>query len=94
MTLLENKDPIYDLISQLVLNEQEQKSWDLYQEFTRNRAGFKQCKRCGKFKRIVDFYRNPLKRQGVFDVCKDCCIKEQALRRANNATKQKRERCA
>lgn len=35
----------------------------------------KQCRICGKFKKLSAFYKNPLKKFGRFDECKEC-IKE------------------
>lgn len=46
----------------------------------------KQCRICGKFKKLSAFYKNPLKKFGRFDECKEC-IKE---RRQNADRKRKR----
>lgn len=35
----------------------------------------KKCKKCGEIKELSAFYNNPLKSQGVFDVCKKCISK-------------------
>ena len=32
----------------------------------------KQCRICGKFKKLSAFYKNPLKKFGRFDECKQC----------------------
>lgn len=45
----------------------------------------KQCRICGKFKKLSAFYKNPLKKFGRFDECKEC-IKE---RRQNAHRKRK-----
>lgn len=45
---------------------------------------FKRCSKCGKIKHIDMFYKNPLKKQGVFDSCKDCEKKRAKLRRKND----------
>lgn len=37
---------------------------------------FKVCNKCGKLKRISSFYKHPLKKQGVFDYCKECTKKK------------------
>lgn len=38
---------------------------------------YKKCKTCGKVLKLDNFYKNPLKRQGVFDECKECTKKRQ-----------------
>lgn len=38
---------------------------------------YKQCKRCGEIKPLTEFYKNPLKYKGVFDICKECVKKRQ-----------------
>lgn len=32
----------------------------------------KQCRICGEYKRLSAFYKNPLKKFGRFDECKQC----------------------
>lgn len=48
---------------------------------------FKVCNKCGKLKRISSFYKHPLKKQGVFDYCKDC-----AKKRAKELRRERRQR--
>jgi hypothetical protein len=58
---------------------------------------FKTCKKCGKLKRISSFYKHPLKKQGVFDYCKDCArkrakeLRRERRQRANNVDNEIRE---
>lgn len=33
---------------------------------------YKRCCKCGEYKLLTEFYRNPLKKQGVWDYCKHC----------------------
>lgn len=33
---------------------------------------YKRCSKCGKYKLLTEFYKNPLKKQGVWDYCKQC----------------------
>lgn len=46
----------------------------------------KRCRICGKFKKLSDFYKNPLKKFGRFDECKEC-IKE---RRQQNVDRKRK----
>lgn len=46
----------------------------------------KQCRICGKYKVLSDFYKNPLKKFGRFDECKEC-IKE---RRQQNVDRKRK----
>lgn len=48
---------------------------------------FKVCKKCGKLKRISSFYKHALKKDGVFDYCKDC-----AKKRAKELRRERRQR--
>ena len=41
----------------------------------------KQCRICGKYKVLSDFYKNPLKRLGRFDECKICLKKRRELKK-------------
>lgn len=50
----------------------------------KNEKSFKRCKSCGKIKFINEFYKNPLKKQGVFDTCKECEKERAKLRRAKS----------
>lgn len=33
---------------------------------------YKRCSKCGKYKLLTEFYKNPLKKQGGWDYCKQC----------------------
>ena len=46
----------------------------------------KQCRICGEFKKLSAFYKNPLKKLGRFDECKEC-IKE---RRQQNVDRKRK----
>lgn len=46
----------------------------------------KQCRICGKYKVLSAFYKNPLKKLGRFDECKEC-IKE---RRQQNVDRKRK----
>lgn len=46
----------------------------------------KQCRICGKSKKLSAFYKNPLKKFGRFDECKEC-IKE---RRQQNVDRKRK----
>lgn len=37
-----------------------------------HRPTHKRCRICGKFKKLSAFYKNPLKKFGRFDECKEC----------------------
>lgn len=37
-----------------------------------NNPNYKRCKHCKEIKLLSEFYKNPLKKQGVFDYCKNC----------------------
>ena len=41
----------------------------------KSNPNYKKCNICGKYKRLTDFYKNPIKKQGVFDYCKECTKK-------------------
>lgn len=47
-----------------------------------NNPNYKYCKHCHTYKPLTEFYKNPLKKQGVFDYCKEC---------AKTRAKQRRE---
>ena len=46
----------------------------------------KRCRICGEFKKLSAFYKNPLKKLGRFDECKEC-IKE---RRQQNVDRKRK----
>lgn len=43
-----------------------------FEKFKINNPDYKKCNKCGEYKRLSEFYKNPLKKQGVFDYCKKC----------------------
>lgn len=45
-------------------------------EKLRYNPNYKKCKMCGVIKPLTDFYVNPLKFKGVFDICKECTKKK------------------
>lgn len=52
--------------------------------YINNKHLFKRCKNCKQIKHKDLFYKNPLKKQGVFDECKEC-IKEKTRQKRLNA---------
>ena len=46
-----------------------------YENIRRKGKVVKQCRICGKYKVLSAFYRNPLKKLGRFDECKECLKK-------------------
>lgn len=54
----------------------KKKKYELIQRFEKlkNNPDYKRCNKCGEYKRLSEFYKNPLKKQGVFDYCKKCAI--------------------
>lgn len=50
----------------------------------RSNPNYKYCKCCKTFKPLTEFYKNPLKKQGVFDYCKEC---------AKQRAKEGRQKC-
>lgn len=64
----------------------------LFNETLKTNPNYKRCKDCGKYKRLTEFYKNTLKKQGVFDYCKQCA-KEKAkrLKERKNALVKERE---
>lgn len=45
-------------------------------ERLRFNPNYKVCKMCGVIKPLSDFYVNPIKFKGVFDICKECTKKK------------------
>ena len=77
MTKLEHDERIYEL------QEIERKAREKKLKYDPN---YKQCKRCGKVKKLSEFYKNPIKSKGVFDYCKECAkSRQRELRRLKNA---------
>ncbi len=62
------------------------KKYEIVQRFERlkNDPNYKRCTRCGQYKRLTEFYKNPLKKQGVFDYCKKCARERAKQRREQN----------
>lgn len=57
------------------INERTQQLAEQKKEQDRKKLAsgkYKKCKKCGKILKLDKFYKNPLKRQGVFDECKEC----------------------
>lgn len=68
------------------LTTREQKKYEIYRRFEhlKNDPNYKRCSRCGEYKRLTEFYKNPLKKQGVFDYCKKCAQERAKQRREQN----------
>lgn len=66
---------ILDLKSRLILTNDEILALQERAFYYRNKHLFKRCRLCGKIKPLSAFYKNPLKKQGVFDECKECLKK-------------------
>lgn len=43
--------------------------------FDKHGFRIKKCRICGEYKRLSAFYKNPLKKFGRFDECKECLKK-------------------
>lgn len=52
--------------------------------YYKNNRMFKRCRLCGTLKHINHFYKHPLKKQKVFDECKECVKSRAKLRRLTN----------
>lgn len=57
-----------------------------------NEQHYKCCKHCKNIKPLSEFYKNPIKKQGVFDYCKNCAKALAKKRRKLNESKQERKR--
>lgn len=78
---------IIEIDTMLAIKERiNSKKYEMYQRSERLKVNpnYKRCTRCGEYKRLTEFYKNPLKKQGVFDYCKKC---------ARERAKQRREQC-
>lgn len=76
---------IVEIETMLKVEERKnKKNYKMYKRFQNLKAdpNYKQCNCCKQYKRLTEFYKNPLKKQGVFDYCKEC---------AKNKVKQRRE---
>lgn len=62
-------------------------------EETRLASGkYKRCSKCGKVLKLTEFYKHPLKKQGVFDYCKTCaCIKQMQYRKSKIERKENQQ---
>lgn len=68
---------VIEIATILEVEERIQKrKYEQTQQFEnlKNNSYYKRCNKCGKFKTLSEFYKNPLKKQGVFDYCKKCAI--------------------
>lgn len=81
----------YDVISEyqklkrnIILTPDEVLALKEREFYFKNKNLYKRCKNCGKIKFINEFYKNPLKKQGVFDSCKECEKERAKLRRAKS----------
>lgn len=80
----------YKLKRNLILTSDEILALKEREFYFNNQNLFKRCLKCGKIKHISMFYKNPLKKQGVFDTCKACEKERAKLRRENeNIAKRK-----
>ena len=76
------------LLWELNLTDEDKKALNEYDYYLKNPHLYKRCKRCGTIKPITEFYAHVLKKQGVFDYCKECAKKRQReLRVMRNANK-------
>lgn len=57
-----------------------------------NDPNYKRCKHCNIFKPLREFYKNPLKKQGVFDYCRECARTRAKQRREYVKANKERER--
>lgn len=62
----------HNLVQKLALTPEEQKNYLEWEYYNSHKNSFKCCKTCGKIKPLSEFYKNVLKKQGVFDECKEC----------------------
>lgn len=68
-----------------VEERKNKKNYEMYLRFEKLKTDpdYKRCKICGTYKRLSEFYKNPLKKQGVFDYCKKCAIAANKERKKN-----------
>ena len=53
---------------------------------------YKRCNTCGQVLKLTEFYKHPLKKQGVFDYCKTCaCIKQMQHRKSKIERKENQQ---
>ncbi len=65
----------FKLKNRLMLTDDEISALKNRSYYFRNAHLYKRCRLCGKTKHIDCFYKNPLKKQGRFNECKDCLKK-------------------
>lgn len=84
----------YKLIWELNLTKEDIQALNEYNYYLRNPHLYKQCKRCGIIKPTTEFYAHILKKQGVFDYCKECAKKRQReLRKIKHETSINTAKC-
>lgn len=76
----------YVIEIETILNVEERINRKKYEmrlrfENLKRNPNYKRCNNCGEYKRLTEFYKNPLKKQGVFDYCKACARKMAKERR-------------
>lgn len=71
----------YKLKQMVQLTEAEKQALKEREYYLKNQHLFKRCIHCGTIKHISEFYKNPLKKQGIFDYCKVCARKRAKERR-------------
>lgn len=73
-------------LNMLPFYEQYVEEQQRYEKIRRKGKVVKQCRICGKYKVLSAFYKNPLKKLGRFDECKECLkkIKEEKKGNENN----------
>ena len=54
-----------------------------YENIRRKGKVVKQCRICGKYKVLSAFYKNPLKKLGRFDECKECLKKKRKSKKSS-----------
>ena len=65
------------------LSDEELERWNNYSYYMKHRQEFKKCNKCNKILPLKEFYKNPMKKQGVFDYCKACACLKQMQHRKN-----------
>lgn len=86
---------IIEIETMLKVEERKnKKNYEMYKRFQHLKAdpNYKQCSCCKQYKRLTEFYKNPLKKQGVFDYCKECAKTKVKQRREYVKANRERER--
>lgn len=76
----------------LILTQSEIKTLKEHSLYNATHNPFKRCKHCNILKPLTEFYKNPLKKQGVFDYCKECAKTRAKQRREYVKANKERER--